>query len=224
MSSVRKIGLTAAAVIACARAASATMITQTFSFGPKTVAWTMTHIFNGFNPALGTLTAVTETITESHGGSVTATNHSTSSSNTGSFSFTNIATVTLPVTGNLASLFVPVLQVKSFNLPPSGTSTMPLSGSGSRTGTATSAFTNLTPFEGPLKATINDVPHSFGSGASITYSRTPVMGTVTDKLVFTYTPAVAVPEPGSLASFFAGALASLAFLWRRKRARGSGAG
>jgi hypothetical protein len=223
MSSVRKIGLTAAAVIACARGASATMITQTLSFGPAATNWSKTFSFSGFNPALGTLTKVSETATETGSRTLVLMHNGGNFSTTSYGTFTHMALIKLPVTGTLSNLSVVNKEMNSLFEAASSTGTLLISGSSSDAATTTSG---LSQFEVPtLDASVKDDNgmNSF-TGNSVNIISDTELGKVTDELVFTYTPAVTpVPEPSSLASV-AGALASLAFFWRRKRARGEGRG
>src|SRR5271155_1150041 len=72
MTTGRTIGLTAAAFIACGSAAAASTISQTASFSHATT-FNSVFFFNQFNPAQGTLTKVTDTLTENLTGTFSAT-------------------------------------------------------------------------------------------------------------------------------------------------------
>src|SRR5271166_5971164 len=100
MHSKRTMTLTAAAMMACASgAASAATLTQTSMFGPALLNWSHTFTFSGFNPALGTLTAVQVTETESATGAFSITNNGASSN-----TFTGHLTNTKNLTGGPAGL------------------------------------------------------------------------------------------------------------------------
>jgi hypothetical protein len=212
MNRAGKIGLTAAALMACAGTASAATITQTVTFGPAAVSWTHTFGFTPFNTALGTLTSVSDTITETLSGMVTVTNTGAAS---GSFSafLTNVATKSLPgltvTTTDMGSLVTGMLAPGSSS---SGTSM------GTNTGMMTTT-TGLGAYEGStLTAVATDAGSITLSGPGAGMASFVDSGAVTDKLIFTYTPTTTTttPEPATLALIGTG-LAGLAIARRRKR-------
>ncbi|HTV28246.1 MAG TPA: choice-of-anchor E domain-containing protein [Xanthobacteraceae bacterium] len=208
---VRTVGLTAAAMMACASVASAGTITQTVTFGPAATNWTHTFSFTGFNSALGTLTKVSDTITDVLAGTVNVTNNGASSA-TFSAHLTNTGSKTFP---GLTVSALDVSSTASGTLAPGASSgSVPLSGTASSTGTTTSG---LASYE---VATVNAVATDRGSltlgsstgDASATFTDT---GEIIDKLVYTYS-STPVPEPGALVLLGSG-LAFLGFVRRRKR-------
>ena len=212
MNNTGKIGLTAAALMACASAASAATVTQTQMFGPKKTAWSTTFSFAPFNPALGTLVKVTDIITETLSGHVDITNSGSSSATYTAFltdkatkAFSGLTTLTKTISNTVSS---------PPPLPPGGT-TGPLALSGSSTGTATTT-SGLAAFEGAsVVATAKDVGAlSFSSDTANATATFDGTGQVIDKLIYTYT--TKVPEPGTLA-LIGSALAGLAVFRRRKR-------
>ncbi len=206
------ITLTAAALMACAGgAASAGTVAQTLIFGPAVTNWTHTFSFSGFNAALGTLTKVTDTITEDIVGSIDVTNTGSSSA-AFSAQLTNVADKTFPgltVTSTSAS------NTETGTLAPgASTGSLPLSGSSTGSGTTMSG---LGVFEG---ATVSAIATDRGTLAvsSSTLDFDAVFtdtGMVKDVLVYTYASVTPVPEPGTLA-VIGTALAGLGWARRRK--------
>jgi hypothetical protein len=226
MSKVSKIGLTTGALMACSGAAAGNTITQTFTFGPAAVSFNHTISFNPFNSALGTLTGVTSTITETLSGSFNVTYPS---SGTGTVIFGVML-------GHQATFSTPDLTSTVFDesksvvvdlTPDESTGLVTLSATGSATNTAQTGalpdFVVSVPIQ--FQAQIGDgeyilglpgdtVPASVGGDAAVVDD-----GTVTEQLVYTYTPVTptTVPEPGSLA-IIGSAVSALGFLrWRKRK-------
>jgi len=212
MNNTGKIGLTAAALMACASAASAGTVTQTRMFGPTKTAWSHTFSFAPFNPALGTLVKVTDIITENLSGTVEITNSGSSSA-----TYTAFLTDTATKTFSGLTTMSKTISNKVSSPPPlaPGGSTGPLALSGSSTGSATTT-SGLAAFEGAsVVATAKDVGAlSFSSDTANATATFDGTGQVIDKLIYTYT--TKVPEPGTLA-LIGSALAGLAVFRRRKR-------
>lgn len=208
MRRARTIGLTAAAFVACASAASAATITQTQTFGPALTNFVHTFSFSPFNTALGTLVKVTGTITENLAGTVSFANDGSTSA-TFTADFKDIANETFVglTVGTTTLSFT-----ASGTLPPGGSSgSVPATGTSNATASTTSG---LAAFEGgPVLAVTTD------NGALFLLSNTgnasavfTDMGQVVGQLVYTYD----IPEPGTLA-VLGGALTGLGFARRRRR-------
>lgn len=213
MIKARTIGLTAAAMMACASAASAGTITQTVTFGPTATNWTHTFSFTGFNPALGKLTKVSDTITEILAGTVDVTN-------TGSSSATFTAHLTNTGTKVFPGLTVTTLNVSntaSGSLAPGASSgVLSLSGSVTNSGTTTSGLSSYEVATVSAVATDKGALTLSSSTGDATADFTDT-GEIIDKLVYTFGPA-SIPEPGALA-LLGGSLAFLGFARRRRRTR-----
>lgn len=214
MNKSSKIGLTAAALMACASAASAATVTQTLSFGPQGTKWTHTFSFNPFNPALGTLVKVTDTITENLAGTINITNGGPSSATFSAFltdtankTFSGLTNLSKTVSNTVSGTLTP------FGTPGDTTGDLPLSGTSTATATTTSG---LASFEGgPVIAVGTDIGSlSFKSDTGNATAVFHDTGEIINKLVYTY--AAKAPEPGTLA-LIGSALAGLAVFRRRKR-------
>jgi PEP-CTERM motif len=211
MDRTTRIGITAAALIACAGTASANTVTQTMTFGPMVTNWTHTFSFAGFNTALGTLTKVSDMITENLAGTIDITNNGSSSAtfsahltNTALKNFTGLTTTSTSLSGTATGTLAPGAT----------TGVLPLTGFSNGSGTTTSG---LSAFEiASVLATATDkgalsLVSSTGD-ASAVFTDT---GQVIDKLVYTYSP-ISTPEPGTMA-LIGTALAGLGWARRRKR-------
>jgi PEP-CTERM motif len=208
LSKTRTIGLTTAALIACAGTASAATITQTLTFGPTLTNWAHTFSFAGFNPALGTLTKVSDTITENLAGSTVITNTGSGSA-TFSAHLTDVALKTFP---GLTTTSTSVSTGGTGTLA-SGASTGVLPLTGTSSGSATT-MSGLASFEATtvLADATDDGSLSLTSSTGNATAVFTDTGTVTDKLVYTYF----TPEPGTLA-LIGTALAGFGWARRRKR-------
>jgi hypothetical protein len=198
MNKAPRIGLTAVVIVACAGAASAATMTQTLSFGPSSTSFSHDFVFNQFNPALGTLTGVTDTLTENLSASTTVTNTGTSA---GEFQWLAISNHAEKNFNGLPLLNATSVETLSGNIAAGATEMF--SGTTSSSSTASGLFGGK--FIGTDTITgssVDDVNMGgFSPGCvftTCTSSSSSVTGEITDELVYTYTPA-AVPEPSSLA-------------------------
>jgi PEP-CTERM motif len=206
--------LTAAALLACAAGASsaATMhTTQTFT---KITNWTHTFSFPGFTPGPHqTLTSISETLTEPLSGTVKILNKESASA-LFSGDLTNTAVKTLPSPigtvklTNLGSTF-------SLTIPAGKTMTGLSSGTSSKVVTATSG---LTAFEKAFTAPATDTGALTLHGPGNAVATFMDSGTITDKIVATFTTTTTgiIPEPATLSLLGAG-LIGVAIARRRKR-------
>ncbi len=211
MSSARTIGLTAAAMMACAGAASAGTVTQTLTFGPTATNFSHTFSFAGFNPALGTLVKVTDTITETLSGTVDVTNTGSSTATFTAF-LTNTAKKTFP---GLVVSSISVSNAATGSLGAGDSSgTLTLTGTSTNSGSTTSGLAAylVTPL---LVVATDKGALSLSSSTGDATAAFTDTGTITDVLVYTFT--TKIPEPGALV-LLGGGLTFLGFTrWRKRR-------
>jgi hypothetical protein len=212
------IGLTTAALMACASGASAAMLTQVSSFGPAATTFSTSLDFAGFNPSLGTLTEVTVTLTEAVSGTVGVTNINSSSA-TYQLNLINQASATFPTPIGLLALVDTSDTFSTGSLPGGGSATSPgpVTGSTAKSGSAT---TGLSAFEVAFVVPVTDAGGIAVSGSNAGNGSFSDNGTVTGKIVYDFTPAGSspVPEPASLALFGTGML-GVGFARKLKRRR-----
>ncbi len=219
------LGLSAIAIAAASSGALASGDeSQTINFGPFTTSTVYNLDFAKFTPSLGTLTAVTETLTVNgtvqgflydvfnQNGGLSYSNFNVTSSSTatlfGSVVTTNNAVTIGPYAGTTVAgdTYVPET---------------PVSVSNSSFSTITS---NLTGFIGPgtahgglsVSAGYMSAPADGPSGLSYGGLENLNGSVVID---YTYTPAVHTPEPGSVALLLAGGTVTFAGLRRRRSLR-----
>ena len=209
--------LTAAALAVCSEVAWANLITQTQTFGPAPTTWMHTFSFAGFDTSLGTLTQVSDTVTEQLSGTV---------------SFVNNGPVPAFVFGNLintGSKSLPGLSISLVSISNTvfagplamGESSGPLDLAG--TNSSSVAITSgLSSYEG-ASATVmgNAMDTSMNTFASSTGTATATvnnMGEITDVLVYTFTPPFSAPEPSTLA-VLSGGLVGVFLTYKRRRSR-----
>ncbi len=219
LKTLAKLGLAALAVATISGGAFAQ--SQTINFGPYTNS--LVHSFNyaKFDPSLGTLTEVTETllvngtltarVIDGNGGGDHYSNFAIDSSATASITSTALTATSSVSSATFAGVTTTVINPET-----------PTVVSNSST---THLFSGLSGFIGP--GTVTDgLSVSLGSVATLSgndidnvglgFGGTQSLGgSVT--IVYTYTPAVAhTPEPGSVALLLAGGTTAFAGLRRRR--------
>jgi PEP-CTERM motif len=216
-----KFGLMAGAWIASAGTASADTITQTFTFGPAPVNGpAQTLNLNLFNPALGTLTAVTITGTETITGSADVTNPAPAGppGNGEGFGVTFLHEASaIQFALDLDFVFFDQSNtVSGFLAGNTSSGTLLLSGTNTATDNVNSGSVPDYEGLGTASVAINDgdsLSDVILNGLSANLVND---GTLTESFVYTYTPiTTAVPEPGSL-TLMGSALFGFGWLRRRK--------
>jgi len=218
LKNLAKLGLTALAVATISSGALAQ--SQTINFGPFTS--TAVHSFNyaKFNPSLGTLTEVTETLVldgtltarviDPNGGGDAYSNFQIGSSATGTVVSTALTTTANVTSGVYTGVTTTVINTAGV-------------ASVSNT-TTTHLFTGLGTFIGPGTAvdglsvalgSVNTLSGNDLDSASLGFGGVQSLGgSVT--IVYDYTPTSHTPEPGSVALLFAGSSVAFAGLRRRR--------
>jgi hypothetical protein len=207
--------MAAAAFAVSGDAAWAATITQTQTFGPAPTPWTHTFSFAGFDTSLGTLTQVSEMLTEQLAGTVTFVNESGTETTFVFGNLTNTGKKSLP--GLSISVANTSNSVFAGPLGP-GMSSGPLAFAGTASDSlAITSGLSIYEVATVLGNATDTSTNSFASApgpATVTVNST---GEITDVLVYTYTPLSSIPEPGTLA-MLSGGLVGAFVAYKRRRA------
>lgn len=205
------------------------------SFGPFLTDSSGNFVFNKFDPSLGSLQSVKVDLGLGFSTTITVTNSGTDASSgnvrtevqagvtdTGTFSTpSNILTIT----GGNTNVLIDALSPNQGYALGAGQSTtlVPISGSGSATGTFTSGavlaeFTGLGTISMPWETFTQTVLAN--TGGNTTASQV-TNATISGTLTYTYNAAVipGTPEPGSVAMVIGMGVTGMAFAYRRRRAK-----
>jgi hypothetical protein len=207
-----------AAVLSVASLAHAnTIVMGPQVFGPSPTDWITTFVFNQFDPSMGTLTGVTitETLTNSDGGTVT-------NGGTQTATFTVTETIDgfliVPDGGGTDTLDSKASSNQKFTgLASGGTATYgPFTSVGT---TASDSPVDVTPYIGLGTITFNANTMSGENILGAGNIHTAINSEAADSVTVTYTfdPAAATPEPGPMILIGSGLL-GVGCLRRRKRA------
>ena len=192
-------------------------ITFSGSFGPTTNPFTTITNLSAFDPALGTLTSITFSISGQSSGTIAVTNNSSASSN---YDVTINANLRFQdPSNNILVSVLPFFEDPSFAVG-AGATRSDSGTSGSSTNAAT-IFSGFTPYVGTAHSPGTLAFSVRGSGSFGADGATPVSvtattaGVGTDSVTYNFTAPSSTPEPATI-TLFGSALVGLGFLARKR--------